>query len=163
MSSTTRIGTEGKQTKAFMAGIQGTALTGCTVQVTATGQLGCNPAAGAAPASFEFSTGGMNLGNKKFVGMGSLNGNEGTVQQSVAPSGTLTKMTCFQNGTSKEALTYTLRENASNTTLACTIPAGLTKGVGTGSVAFTSGDLLDVKTPASGTPGKPGSFSVSTG
>ena len=50
-----------------------------------------------------------------------------------------------------------------NTTLACTIPAGLTKGVGTDSVAFTSGDLLDVKTPASGTPGKPGSFSVSTG
>lgn len=39
---TTRIGTEGKQTKAFMAGIYPTPIEGCTVQVTQEGQLGCN-------------------------------------------------------------------------------------------------------------------------
>ena len=43
---TTRIGTEGKQTKAYMAGIHSTSVSGCTVQVTTEGQLGCNPAAG---------------------------------------------------------------------------------------------------------------------
>jgi hypothetical protein len=47
---TTRIGTEGKQSKAFMAGIANTSLTGCFVQVTSEGQLGCNSAAGGAGA-----------------------------------------------------------------------------------------------------------------
>ncbi|HEV2982245.1 MAG TPA: hypothetical protein VGX51_12500, partial [Solirubrobacteraceae bacterium] len=45
-SNTTRIGTEGKQTKAFLAGIFPTAVVGCTVQVTVEGQLGCNLLAG---------------------------------------------------------------------------------------------------------------------
>jgi hypothetical protein len=40
---TTRIGTEGKQTKAFIAGIFPTEVSGCFVQVTKEGQLGCNP------------------------------------------------------------------------------------------------------------------------
>jgi hypothetical protein len=47
-SGTTRIGTEGTQTRAFMAGVfPTTLLVGCTVQVTPEGQLGCNPLAGA--------------------------------------------------------------------------------------------------------------------
>jgi hypothetical protein len=41
-SGTTRIGTEGKQTRAFVAGVDKTAVTGCSVQVTSEGQLGCN-------------------------------------------------------------------------------------------------------------------------
>lgn len=49
-SGTTRIGTEGIQTEAFVAGIAHTALSGCTVQVLTSGvdegQLGCNTAAG---------------------------------------------------------------------------------------------------------------------
>jgi hypothetical protein len=45
---TTRIGTEGAQTKAFMAGVYPTLISGCTVQVNIEGQLGCNPAAGGA-------------------------------------------------------------------------------------------------------------------
>jgi hypothetical protein len=44
-ANTTRIGTA--QTKAFMAGVT-TPVVGCTVQVTAAGQLGCNSAASAA-------------------------------------------------------------------------------------------------------------------
>lgn len=44
---TTRIGTEGKQSRAFVAGIFPTQLTGCFVQVTSEGQLGCNPTAAA--------------------------------------------------------------------------------------------------------------------
>jgi len=41
-SGTTRIGTEGKQTTAYVAGIDKTAIKGCSVQVTGEGQLGCN-------------------------------------------------------------------------------------------------------------------------
>src|ERR1700737_1867904 len=44
-ASTTRIGTEGKQAKAFVAGIFPTEVSGCFVQVTKEGQLGCNPKA----------------------------------------------------------------------------------------------------------------------
>jgi hypothetical protein len=43
----TRIGTEGKQTQAFVAGIYPTNLAGCFVQVTPAGELGCNPTAAA--------------------------------------------------------------------------------------------------------------------
>ncbi|HEV3284591.1 MAG TPA: hypothetical protein VG010_10325 [Solirubrobacteraceae bacterium] len=46
-SGTIRIGTELTHTKAFVAGIFPTAVVGCTVQVTAEGQLGCNLLAGA--------------------------------------------------------------------------------------------------------------------
>jgi trimeric autotransporter adhesin len=41
-SGTTRIGTEGKQTRAYVAGVSSTAVKGCAVQVTTEGQLGCN-------------------------------------------------------------------------------------------------------------------------
>lgn len=44
-SSTIRVGQEGTQTMAFMAGIYPTHLTGCFVQVAPTGQLGCDPTA----------------------------------------------------------------------------------------------------------------------
>jgi Collagen triple helix repeat (20 copies) len=44
-SSAIRVGQEGAQTTAFMAGIYPTHLTGCFVQVTSTGELGCNPTA----------------------------------------------------------------------------------------------------------------------
>jgi hypothetical protein len=46
-SNTTRIGSEGKQTKTFVSGIYPTELTGCFVQVTSAGQLGCNKNAAA--------------------------------------------------------------------------------------------------------------------
>jgi len=46
-SGTTRIGTEGAQTNTFASGIFPTHLTGCFVQVTSEGQLGCNPTAAA--------------------------------------------------------------------------------------------------------------------
>jgi hypothetical protein len=136
---------------------------GATGPTGPTGQTGVTGPAGIGGASFEFGTGGVNLGNKKFVGLGAISGNEAVVEQSVAPSGTLTTMTCFQNGTASVAVTYTLRKNAASTTLTCTIAAGATRGVGTGSVAFSSGDLLDVASPESGAPGKSASFSVSTG
>jgi hypothetical protein len=47
-NETIRIGSEGFETRAFMAGIHSTPISGCTVQVTEAGQLGCNPAAGGA-------------------------------------------------------------------------------------------------------------------
>jgi hypothetical protein len=44
-SSTIRVGQEGTQTAAFIAGVSHTHLTGCDVQVTSAGRLGCNPMA----------------------------------------------------------------------------------------------------------------------
>jgi len=41
-SETTRIGTEGEQTRAFVAGVFTSEISGCFVQVTSEGQLGCN-------------------------------------------------------------------------------------------------------------------------
>ncbi len=46
-AGTTRIGAEGKQTRTFVSGIYPTALTGCFVQVTSEGELGCNKNAAA--------------------------------------------------------------------------------------------------------------------
>ncbi len=46
-SGTIRIGTEGPQTSAFIAGIFPTHLSGCFVQVQSSGKLGCNPTAAA--------------------------------------------------------------------------------------------------------------------
>ena len=52
-SGVTRIGTEGTQTEAFVAGVADTAVKGCSVQVTSAGQLGCNNnPAGSAIATF---------------------------------------------------------------------------------------------------------------
>jgi hypothetical protein len=52
--ATTRIGTEGKQTKTFVAGVHNSNLSGCSVQVTSGGQLGCNNnTAGSAVATYK--------------------------------------------------------------------------------------------------------------
>lgn len=52
-TGTTRIGTEGTQTKTFVAGVDKTDVTGCSVQVTSEGRLGCNNnPAGSAVAMF---------------------------------------------------------------------------------------------------------------
>jgi hypothetical protein len=74
-------------------------------------------------------------------------------------------MGCYQNGTSINNVTYTLRKNGANTTLTCTILAGAKTGSGVSAsgVPFVTGDLLDVATPAANTPGVQGSFTVSTG
>ncbi len=57
-SGTTRIGTEGTQTKAFLAGVAKTEVKGCSVQVTGEGQLGCNNnPAGSAIATFASTAG----------------------------------------------------------------------------------------------------------
>lgn len=51
---TTRIGAEGDQTKAFVAGVQNSNVSGCSVQVTSAGQLGCNNnQAGSAVATYK--------------------------------------------------------------------------------------------------------------
>src|SRR5271166_5274291 len=52
-AGTTRVGTEGTQTRAFVAGVQNSNVSGCSVQITPEGQLGCNNnPAGSAVATF---------------------------------------------------------------------------------------------------------------
>src|SRR5262249_44607297 len=139
-----------------------TGATGANGTTGTNGPTGSTGPTGVGGASFEFSTGGKNLPTNQFVGLGGISSSEGSVQQTVAPSGTLTKMTCFQDGISKFTLIYTLRKNGKSVQ-ECAIEAGKMTGTGLGSVAFASGDLLDVMTPGIGIPKAAGSFSVSTG
>jgi trimeric autotransporter adhesin len=75
-SGTTRIGTEGTQTRAFVAGVHNSNVTGCSVQVTSEGQLGCNNnQAGSAVATYKSTkkvlTGKcLNFGGANVPGMG---------------------------------------------------------------------------------------------
>jgi hypothetical protein len=106
-----------------------------------------------------FSSGGQNLAGNKFVGVGSV-GDEINVQQIMPTAGTATTMRCYMAQADNVNQTFTLRVNGTNSTLTCTILAGQTSGVGTGTATWTAGSFLDVATPG-GVPGKPGTFSIS--
>jgi hypothetical protein len=93
--------------------------------------------------------------------VGVINNQEGKVQQPISTAATYTQMYCFQNGTVGVALTYTFRDNNTNTGLSCTIPAGSTTAIGSGSATVAPGDLVSVGTPSAGTPGAFGAFTVS--
>jgi hypothetical protein len=112
-----------------------------------------------------FSTGGNNLGNGFFVGVGGAHGMpEGNVEQIMPIAGHFIALSCFMATTSTSAQTFTLRLNGANTTLTCTIPAGSLSGSTTGaSIAFSVGALVDIACPAANVPGTPGSFSLTVG
>jgi hypothetical protein len=74
--------------------------------------------------------------------------------------GTFTQLRCYQGATALVALTYTLRVNGANTSLTCTVPILSKQGLGTGSVAFAAGDLIDIATPPLLGVLKPGSFAL---
>jgi hypothetical protein len=108
-----------------------------------------------------FSTGSGNLGNSDFVGVGDVSNQEPKVQQIVSAEATYTTMRCFIEKAPTVNLTFTLRDNAANTTLSCTVEAGNNTGSGSGPATVQPGDLVAISTPSSNTPGAPGSFSVS--
>jgi hypothetical protein len=110
-----------------------------------------------------FSSGGQNLGNGFFVGVGGANGNELNEQQVMAVGGTFTALNCFMSKTATVNLTFTLRKNGTSTALTCVILSGQLLGSGTGSVSFAAGDLIDIGCPATNVPGTPGSFALVVG
>ena len=135
---------------------------------TAAGPTGpTGPTGPSAPStvSMLFSTGGSNLSNNAFVGVGGIHGApEGTVQQVMSVAGHFTALSCFMATTSTSAQTFTLRVNGANTTLTCTIPVGSLSGSTTGaSIAFSPGNLVDIACPTSGTNATPGSFALTVG
>jgi hypothetical protein len=111
-----------------------------------------------------FSSGADNLGNNNFVGLAGVSGNEGAVVQIVALPATYTSMACYINSITHPALTFTIKINfgAVGSTLNCTIPANTRSGScgGCGSATVVAGDVVDVATPASGTPSVAGSFAL---
>src|SRR5581483_7758718 len=134
---------------------------GATGAAGATGPTGATGAAGTNGANqILFSTGGANLANNSFVGLGAA-GAENTVEQIVSASATFTSMRCWVQTAPAANITFTLRVNGANAGLSCTINAGSTSGSGSGSASVSAGDLVDVATPSASTPGKPGTFAVS--
>jgi len=83
-AATIKIGTQGTQTTAFVAGIYGSPLSGSPVVVTASGQLGTGP--GTAGAGFDAITSGTNTSATMTVGSGaSLSaGGTGTIAATTA-------------------------------------------------------------------------------
>ncbi len=113
-----------------------------------------------------FSTGLNNLagpsGALRYVGIADSEAAE-IDQQIVAASGHFTALYCYAANVPTVSTTFTLRDNASDTSVTCTIAAGAHTGSTTGlSVPFSAGDLLDVSTPANGNGGK-ASFAVTVG
>jgi len=114
-----------------------------------------------------FSTGGANLANNSFVGVGGVNAAENNVTQVAAIGGTVTGFRCFVQTAPGATITFTLRKNNANTTWTCAITSGNNSGTGSnsgGAVTFAAGDLIDIAAPASvSTSNKPASFAISFG
>jgi hypothetical protein len=145
------MGATGAEGKTGVTGATGT--TGATGAAGATGLSGANV--------ILFSTGNSNAGNADFAGVGNIANKEVKVQQIVAAEATYTTMRCFIETAPTSNLTFTLRDNAENTALSCTVKAGETAGSGTGTATVQPGDLVDVATPSSNVPGAFASFSIS--
>jgi hypothetical protein len=142
---TTRIGTEGKQTKAFIAGISATEVSGCFVQVTKEGQLGCNPT-GEAKEGKEGKQGPAGAeGKEGKEGKEGPSGKEGKEGKSgaIGPAGpagnaAIATFASFEDVPSGHCLDYT--EVGDPGAASC---PGKTTG-------FSSGRLLAGPTPANG-------------
>jgi hypothetical protein len=109
-----------------------------------------------------FSSGGQDIGNGFFIGIGGTTNQEQKNQQVVAVGGTYTTMYCQISQPNASPLTFTMRLNllTPSPTLTCTVPANSLVGVGTGSLTFNAGDRLDVAAPASMPGGTEGTFAI---
>jgi hypothetical protein len=150
-SATTRIGTEKTQTKAFVAGIWPTGLTGsvCIVKVNESGQLGCNPKETGGPAGPEGKEGKEGkqgpAGPEGKEGKEGPQGKEGKEGKSgpIGPQGpagnaAIATFASFENVASGHCLNYTEVGDPGNATC-----PGKTSG-------FAAGRLLAGPTPANG-------------
>jgi hypothetical protein len=136
---------------------------GLTGPTGAQGPTGPTGSASSISTSLLFSGGASNLSNGNFVGVADDTSIEAKVQQVMAVGGTFTGLTCFIVTPPSADLTFTLRKNGADTTLTCTIPSGLNSASGTGSVAFSVGDLIDIRCPSSNVPASAGSFALAVG
>jgi hypothetical protein len=108
-----------------------------------------------------FGSGGANVSDNQFVGVGVIKMSERQVQQIVSAEATYTRMRCFIEVAPGETITFMLRDDEKNTSLTCTVENGKTTGSGTGTATLKPGDLVDVAMPEKGTPGAAASFAIS--
>jgi hypothetical protein len=135
---TTRIGTEGTQTKAFVAGIFPTEVSGCFVQVTKEGQLGCNPK-GEGKEGKEGKEGNPGKeGKEGKPGPEGKVGKEGKPGASGASNAAIATFASFENVASGRCLNYTEVGDPGNASC-----PSKTSG-------FSAGRLLAGPTPANG-------------
>lgn len=158
-SSTTRIGTNGTQTKAFMAGVRGVAVAGPQmVTVDAVGQLGSQSIPGVSNGVPYNVVGRFNISQVGVMKWICPNSGSSAVQaqaQTVMPSsGIISNLYIYTNeNASTNAVTITINKNSVNTAITTTIGAGLT---GTFSdlvhtATYAAGDLFQVEVTASAT------------
>jgi hypothetical protein len=166
---TTRIGTEGTQKKAYMAGIHSTSVSGCTVQVNAEGQLGCGsgtggsgPTAIATFASFEGVGSGHCLKYTELAGQGTGSCPGATTGFSMSgllagptPAGgaTVTNLYADSNATVKgsdTALVAVIDNTTGATLLSCTVNSTTVNHCSntTESGSAAAGESIEVKVTA---------------
>jgi hypothetical protein len=170
-SGTIRIGDKFKQTKVFVAGVQTSNVSGCSVQVTSEGQLGCNNnQAGSAVATYK-STKAVATGKcLKFTGdvtagvaacPGATSGYSASTVLSLpmpangATVSNLAASTSANVSGSDKAVVEVIDSTTSATLLTCTVNStnknNCTNGTGTGSAAAL--DKLEVRITATGASG----------
>jgi hypothetical protein len=93
---------------------------------------------GSSGGTFNTSTAGT------FVGLGSQNNTEASVQQVVPLTRTFTTFFCGLQAAPTANTTFTLRVNGANTGTACTVNTGATTGSVTSSYPVTAGNFISV-------------------
>jgi hypothetical protein len=93
------------------------------------------------------SSGSRNANDGNFIGVGDVAAIETDAQQIVAGAGHFTGIRGYFNSAAAKTVSFTLRINAVDTTLSCTITASVAKTCSTtgASVAFSDGDLITVR------------------
>jgi hypothetical protein len=172
-SGTTRIGTEGKQTRAFVAGVYGTAPAGttCSVVVNTQGQLGCGaagrPTAIATFASFVGVGSGHCLNYTELAGQGQGNCPPATIGFSKSnllagptPAGGATVSNLFAEAetrvTGTDTVLVAVIDNATGgTLLSCTVDSSTVNYCSNtgGSGSAAARDKIEVKVTATGPSG----------
>jgi hypothetical protein len=177
-NATTRIGTDGTQTRAFMAGIYGVALTGsvCAVEINTEGQLGCGPVSATASSGTSGVSGafaparaaegaasaGLAAPSASSVVGGGIGGavaaNGFTMslyaQTTATPmiqAGALSNFAAHFRADVSTNTVLTVQKNGADTSVGCTVPAGTNGCADTTHTAdFAASDTILVRATYSG-------------
>jgi hypothetical protein len=147
-TGTTRIGTNGEQKRAFMAGIYGVGVKGpaCTVRVTSEGQLGCK---GAISETSQVVGGGIGgeIGSNGFA----MSLYAQTTPTPMIQAGTISHFTAHFRANVSTNTVLVLQKNGASTGITCTVaPGGNTCSDNTDSAEFAASDTVLVRASYTG-------------
>jgi hypothetical protein len=92
------------------------------------------------------SSGSRNANDGNFIGVGDVAAIEADAQQILAGAGHFTGIRGYFNSAAAKTVTFTLRINAVDTTLSCSITTVAKTCSTTGaSIAFSDGDLITIR------------------